>query len=97
MVTAIKDWAEGRLRDWLIEEYEPGKKNLTKIYSEPLLEELISYNDKGNFDRVMAMFCVMIYMEELHDLHVKKKEDKDNVRRLFLEPLFQEPFLEYFN
>ena len=34
----------------------------------------------------MAMFCVMIYMEELHDLHVKKKENKDNVRKLFLNP-----------
>lgn len=97
MVQAIKDWAEGRLRDWLIEEYEPGKKNLTKIFCEPLLEELIAYNDKGNFDRVMAMFCVMIYMEELHDLHVKKKENKDNVRKLFLEPLFKDNFMEYFN
>lgn len=89
MVTALKDWAEGRLRDWLIEEYEPGKKNLTKIYSEPLLEELISYNDKGNFDRVSAMLILMIYKEELHELHVKKKEEIEKVNSLFEFPLFK--------
>ena len=41
----IKAWGEGKIKDWLNEEYAPGKKNLTKILSEPLLEELISYND----------------------------------------------------
>ncbi len=88
MVTALKDWAEGRFRDWLIEEYEPGKKNLTKIYSEPLLEEIIAYNDKGNFDRVSAMFVLMIYKEELHELHVKKKEEIEKVNLLFSSPIF---------
>jgi hypothetical protein len=96
MVTALKDWAEGRLRDWLIEEYEPGKKNLTKIYSEPLLEELIAYNDKGNFDRVSAMFILMIYIEELHELHVKKKEEIEKVNLLFEFPLFGKMEFESF-
>ncbi len=94
MVTSLKDWAEGKLRDWLIEEYEPGKKNLTKIYSEALLEELIAYNDKGNFDRVIAMFLIMFYKEELHDLHVKIKQDDNKVKRLFSEPIFK---LQEFN
>ena len=97
MITDIKDWAEGRLRDWLIEEYEPGKLNLTKILSEPLLEELIAYNDKGNFDRVMAMFCVMIYKEELHDLHVKKKEDVARSNSIFKEAIFSNKQFECFN
>ena len=96
MVTALKDWAEGRLRDWLIEEYEPGKKNLTKIYSEPLLEELISYSDKGNFDRVSALFILMIYREELHQLHVKKKEEIEKVNLLFESPLFGKMEFESF-
>jgi hypothetical protein len=43
------------IKEWLNEEYAPGKKNITRILSEPLLEELISYNDTGNFDRVMAL------------------------------------------
>lgn len=97
MVVAIKDWAEGVLRDWLIEEYEPGKKNLTKILSEPLLEELIAYNDKGNFDRVMAMYCVMLYKEELHNLHVKKKENIEKRSSIFESPIFANQEYEYFN
>ncbi|MFR0885719.1 MAG: hypothetical protein ACLSGJ_11220 [Lachnospira eligens] len=51
----IKQWGEGLIKDWLNEEQSPGKKNLHNILSEPLLEELISYNDTGNFDRVMAL------------------------------------------
>lgn len=93
----IKDWGEGKLRDWLLEEYEPGKKNLTKIYSEALLEELISYNDKGNFDRVIAMFLIMIYREELHDLHVKKKESTERTMKLFESPLFGERIFNTFS
>jgi intein/homing endonuclease len=97
MNTQIKDWAEGRLRDWLIEEYEPGKKNLTKIFSEPLLEELIAYNDKGNFDRVIAMFMIMLYKEELHDLHVKAKETTEKSKKLFESPLFGDMQFNTFN
>ena len=70
----IKQWGEGMIKEWLNEEYAPGKKNLTRILSEPLLEELISYNDTGNFDRVMALMQVMIYREQLYNVVVKKKE-----------------------
>lgn len=88
MNKAIKDWGEGMIKDWLIEEYAPGKKNLTKILSEPLLEELISYNDSGNFDRVMALMQVMIYKEQLHNLVVKEKKKENKNRVLFDGPLF---------
>lgn len=97
MNTAIKDWCEGRLRDWLIEEYEPGKKNLTKLYSEALIEELISYNDKGNFDRVIAMFMIMLYKEELHNVHVKQKTTIEKNRRLFESPIFGDIKFNIFN
>lgn len=50
----IKQWGEGLIKDWLNEEQAPGKKNLHNILSEPLLEELISYNDTGNFDRCLT-------------------------------------------
>lgn len=86
----IKLWGERLIRDWLNEEYAPGYKNLTKIFSEPLLEELISYNDEGNFDRVMAFMMVMIYKEELHHVHVKTKKTYDKSRWLFSEPLFKD-------
>ena len=97
MTGEIKNWAEGRLKDWLNEEYSPGKKNLTKILSEPLLEELIAYNDKGNFDRVMALFQIMIYKEELYNVTVKDKEEGERHRMLFEHPLFGEKQFRYFN
>ena len=85
----IKLWGERASKDWLNEEYAPGYKNLTKIFSEPLLEELISYNEDGNFDRVMAFMMIMIYKAELHHVHVKNKKDYDKSRWLFSEPLFK--------
>lgn len=89
MNQSIKDWGEGAIRDWLIEEYADGRKNLTKILSEPLLEELIAYNDEGNFDRVMAFMMVMIYQTELqHTIPKKKKES--NRAKLFDTPLFDQ-------
>jgi hypothetical protein len=86
----IKLWGERLIRDWLNDEYAPAYKNLTKIFSEPLLEELIAYNEDGNFDRVMAFMMIMIYKEELHHVHVKEKKDYDKSRWLFSEPLFKE-------
>jgi hypothetical protein len=97
MVTEIKNNAELWLKDWLTEEYEPGKQNLTKIYSEGLLEELISYNDKGNFDRVIAMFLIMIYLQELSDIHVKSREEVIKNRRLFESPIFAQQDFYTFN
>ena len=49
----IKAWGEGLIKDWLNDINANGKKNLYNILSEPLLEELISYNDLGNFDRCL--------------------------------------------
>ena len=89
MAVGIKDWAELKARDWLNEEYEPGKKNLTKILSEALLEELISYNRDGNFDRVIAFMLVMVYKEELHNRHVKQTKEEEHGRNLFKVPLFR--------
>ena len=85
----IKLWGERLIRDWLNDEYAPGYKNLTKIFSEPLLEELISYSEDANADRVMAFMMIMIYKEELHHVHVKEKKDFDKSRWLFSEPLFK--------
>lgn len=49
----IKQWGEGLIKEWLNEINANGKKNLYNVLSEPLLEELISYNDQGNFDRCL--------------------------------------------
>lgn len=84
----IKQWGEGLIKDWLNEEQAPGKKNLHNILSEPLLEELISYNDAGNFDRVMALMQVMIYREQLYNVKVKEKKKENKNRILFEGPIF---------
>lgn len=84
----IKQWGEGLIKDWLNEEQAPGKKNLHNILSEPLLEELISYNDTGNFDRVMSLMQVMIYREQLYNLKVKEKKKENRDRVLFDGPIF---------
>lgn len=84
----IKQWGEGLIKDWLNEEKSPGHKNLHEILSEPLLEELIGYNDIGNFDRVMALMQVMIYREQLYNVVVKEKKKSNRERLLFDGPLF---------
>lgn len=89
MVTSIKDYGELELRDWLNQERSPGKKNLHYIFSEPLLEELIAYNKDGNFDRVIALMLVMIYKEELHNVHVKKAVTDERSRYLFPDGIFR--------
>ena len=70
------------------DEKTPGHKNLHDILSEPLLEELIGYNDIGNFDRVMALMQVMIYREQLYNVVVKEKKKTNRERLLFDGPLF---------
>jgi hypothetical protein len=87
MTKEIKMWGERLIKTWLTEEYAPGKKNLTKIFSEPLLEELISFNYEGNFDRVMAFIMVMIYKDELYHNIVKQKKSTTR-KKLFEQPLF---------
>lgn len=83
----IKEWMELRIRDYLIDEYAEGKKNLTKIFSEPLLEELVAYNDTGNFDRVISFGLCIVYREELYNVHVKKKERESKRILLFDGPM----------
>lgn len=84
----IKQWGEGLIKDWLNDVNANGKKNLYNILSEPLLEELIDYNDTGNFDRVMSLIQVMIYREQLFNIVVKEKEKENKARVLFEGPIF---------
>lgn len=69
MTPQLKDDGEKYIKDWLLEirDYdEDGNPilNLETIYSIGLLEELIQYNKKGNFDRVMAFMMVMFQSQE---------------------------------
>lgn len=65
----LKDAGEKYIKDWLLEvrdydEHGNPILNLETIYSIGLLEELIQYNRKGNFDRVMAFMMCMFQAQE---------------------------------
>jgi hypothetical protein len=60
MTDTIKSELEIYTRDWLQTETGDGRLNLHKIYSVPLLKELIYYNKEGNFDRVIAFMLTIL-------------------------------------
>lgn len=95
MSKEIKIWGEGKIKEWLEEELSPGEPRLTTILSEPFLEELIQYNDKGNFDRVMAFMQIMVYREQLYNVQVKQKVETEKRRTLFDRPLFTNSQTDY--
>jgi len=75
MTKQIRQYGEGLIKEWLEEEFEPGHPNLERIYSEPLLEELIMNNGERNVDRVIALCMVMIYREELYQIKVSAAKE----------------------
>lgn len=94
MNKSIKAWGEGLIKDWLNDINADGKKNLYNMLSEPLLEELIAYNDIINTDRVMALMQVMIYREQLFNVVVKEKEKENKSRLLFDGPIFAQNWFD---
>jgi hypothetical protein len=74
---ARKRQGEIYIRDWLNSvrsKSEDGTVtlNLHKIYDLALLQELIKFNHKGNFDRVMALMIGMYHTRELYNAEVKE-------------------------
>lgn len=69
MNNSLKDAGERYINDWLLEvidydEHGTPLRNIDFIYSQRLLEELINYNRKGNFDMVSALIMCMIQVQE---------------------------------
>lgn len=86
MTNVIKEELEIYARDWLLQEAGEGLLNLHKVYSPGLLQELISYNDKGNFDRVIAfLLCICNRLQHHHTNVVTKKKE------IMIDPFFEEP------
>ena len=92
MTKQIRAYGEGLILEWLMEEYEPGHPNLERIYSEPLLEELIQTDGVKNVDRVIALCMVMIYREELFQVKVSAAKEKNKQVELFELPLFSQRY-----
>jgi hypothetical protein len=82
MVEKLKDAGEKYIKAWLLEvvDYDENDQpitNLDLINDPGLLEELILYNRKGNFDRVMALMMLMFQIEE-DDLGTEHDPSKVN-------------------
>ena len=65
----LKDAGERYIKDWLLTilDYDENGNKITvidRIYSKRLLEELISYHSKGNYDLVSALIMVLIQVQE---------------------------------
>lgn len=88
MTTQIRAYAEGLILEWLLDEYEEGHPNLERIYSEPLIEELIENDGVKNVDRLIALCMVMMYREELYQIKVSAAKEKNKQVELFELPLF---------
>lgn len=88
MTKQIRAYGEGLILEWLLEEYEPGHPNVERVYSEPLIEELIENDGVKNVDRVIALCMVMIYREELYQVKVGKSQEQNKQVELFELPLF---------
>ena len=82
MTDKIKEAGEKYINTWLLTERDIDEDgnvilNLHTINSRGLLEELISYNRKGNFDRVMAFMMVMFQIEaDTADYEAEKTKSK---------------------
>ena len=88
MTKQIRAYGEGLILEWMMEEYEPGHPNIERIYSEPLIEELIENDGVRNVDRVIALCMVMIYREELYQIKVSAAKEQNKQVELFELPLF---------
>lgn len=83
MVEKLKDAGEKYIKQWLLEERDYDENNnailnLDLIYDPALLDELILYNRKGNFDRVMAFMMVMFQIEEDDEDKEYNDPEEDN-------------------
>lgn len=94
MTKQIRAYAEGRILEWLLDEYETGHPNVERIYSEPLIEELIENDGVRNVDRVIALCMVMIYREELYQMKVSSAKEQNKQVELFEMPLFSKQWFE---
>ena len=74
----VNNYANGLIREWLIkpvtivvnedgQDVERVVTNMAFVRNRALLQELISYNPDGNFDRIRALGMVMLYRGEFID------------------------------
>lgn len=92
----LKDAGEKYLKQWLLTEKNIDEEdklilNLNTIYDMGLLEELIQYNRKGNFDRISALIVLMMFIENdgENKIHGQKLEENEKFWDDFAFTLFK--------
>jgi hypothetical protein len=88
MTEGRKRQGEIYIRDWLntgrsTDENGNQTLNLHKIYDPALLLELIKFNHKGNFDRVMAFMIGMYHTRELYNTEIKEILEDNSSNKWF--------------
>ena len=85
----LKDAGERYVKTWLttVQDYDENGSPITaidRIYSIRLLEELIAYNRKGNFDLVSSLFMCMFQVQEqeLSKEYADENKINKNYKRL---------------
>jgi hypothetical protein len=91
----IQKWGREQILIWLTTPITPGSEilNLHRIRSIPLLQELIYWHSKGNFDRVDALQMLMILKEDMQNINAEDmdKKPQDNLSPFFRRmEMFQE-------
>ena len=86
MVEGLKDAGERYIKSWLMSiiDYDENDTPITvidRIYSRRLLEELINYNRKGNFDLVSALIMCMFQVQNdsMTDNFTEEKEPQAKI------------------
>lgn len=92
----LKDAGEKYLKQWLLTEKNIDENdkiilNLNTIYDIGLLEELIQYNRKGNFDRCSSLIVLMMFIENdgENKIYNNRQEENDNFWQSFANNLFR--------
>ena len=98
MTESRKNQGEIYLRDWMMTPIsvstnaDTGEKEhrliLHTIHDPALLTELIKYNKKGNFDRVMSLMVGMYYLKEMYHAKVVPRTEASPFNDFFQRPLF---------
>jgi len=82
MNVQLKDAGERYTKSWLLQKLDTDENGdpitvIDKIYSVRLLEELIAYHRKGNFDLLSALFMCLFQVQE-EELGKEYSEDSSN-------------------
>lgn len=88
MTDKLKDAGEKYIKQWLLEErdfdeFNSGVIGIDTLNDPALIEELILYNRKGNFDRVMAFMMIQLQLaDEAEDKSYGGVDKSSNVNDL---------------